>query len=266
MIRDDNMVNSEKFIISPDHIKKMANYDGLNNDDFQVPSNVILTFNKGVVDELKKICNLEEWEWKAAKYNQYYRSPKKSWRGKVGSKEIFVVVPPMGASPIAAFSEDLIYFGAERIFLLCASWSLGSNYLDKGQIHLPSFAMGVDGTSIHYMNENGHVKAQRTTLNEFRKVLNMQGADWKMGGVGSCEAFYRICEKMLGYYRKKGCLSVENGEVAALYSIAREYDFPIGVLLQPYIDLEKGIDKSYMGEEYNNTCKMQARVAVEVIR
>jgi len=31
---------------------------------------------------------------------------------------------------------------------------------------------------------------------------------------------------------------MESGETAALYSLAKERDLPIGVLLQPYIDLE----------------------------
>lgn len=56
--------------------------------------------------------------------------------------------------------------------------------------------------------------------------------------MGCCEAFYRITPELADEFREQGCLSMENGETAALYSLAKERDIPIGVLLQPYIDLE----------------------------
>lgn len=56
---------------------------------------------------------------------------------------------------------------------------------------------------------------------------------------------------------------MENGETAALFALARAHDFPIGVLLQPYIDLEQGWSLSYMGDKYRESGRLQVRVAVE---
>jgi hypothetical protein len=59
---------------------------------------------------------------------------------------------------------------------------------------------------------------------------------------------------------------MENGETAALYCLARERDIPIGVLLQPYIDLEQGWRISFMGEKYAETGRLQVHAAIEASR
>ena len=59
---------------------------------------------------------------------------------------------------------------------------------------------------------------------------------------------------------------MENGETAALYSLAKERDIPIGVLLQPYIDLEQGWSLSYMGEKYSQSGRLQVHAALEASR
>ena len=146
----------------------------------------------------------------------------------------------MGASPLIALCEEMIYLGAEIMFLACASWGLGEKYLQKGQVHLPSFAVGIDGTSPHYGNKDQKVVCETWCRDALATALNELDTSWNEGGVGSCEAIYQITEEMMSEFRDKGCLSIENGETAALYSLAQWRDMPIGVLLQPYIDLEKG--------------------------
>jgi uridine phosphorylase len=172
----------------------------------------------------------------------------------------------MGASPIAAFCEVLISFGAQDILLLCASWSLGDAYLRKGQIHVPNFAVGLDGTSCHYGNDEFNVKAESLGFKTITDALTRSHVDWKEGGVGCCEAFYRITHEMIDDYRGRGCLSMENGEVASLYSLAEVHGIHVGILLQPYIDLEQGLDLSYTDEKYEETCRTQARIAIEALK
>lgn len=80
--------------------------------------------------------------------------------------------------------------------------------------------------------------------------------------MGCCEAFYRITPELAHEFREQGCLSMENGETAALYSLAKERDIPIGVLLHPYIDLEQGWSLSYMAAKYSESGRLQVRAAV----
>lgn len=254
------------FIITPADIEKEAKSRNMPRSELEVPSSVILTYSRVVVEELKIICNLQEWKWKGEMISPY-SSSRMSFRGLIDNEyDIAVFIPPMGASPLVAFSEELIFFGAKAIILVCASWGLGKEYLSKGQIHLPSFAIGIDGTSVHYANENWNVMNEPTAFNALATALRKTGAVWKEGGVGACEAIYRITPELMNEYRMQGCLSMENGEVASLYSLAKIQKIPIGVLLQPYIDLEQGWNISFIDEKYNETFKTQARASIEALK
>jgi uridine phosphorylase len=255
------------FVLNPADIEEVAESMGVARSELEVPSSIILTFSRAVLDELKIICqNLKEWKWKGEMFSPY-SSSRKSLKGSIDDlHNIAVFMPPMGASPLAAFCEELIYFGAEVIFLICASWGLGEKYLSKGQIQVPSFAIGFDGTSIHYGNRNYNIQSESKAFNALITALNKLGANWKKGGVGACEAIYCITPEMIDEFRKQGCLSMENGEVASLFSLAHKKKIPIGVLLQPYIDLEEGWSISYLDEEYSEICKVQARTAIEALK
>jgi uridine phosphorylase len=253
------------FIITPNDVAKEAYAQRTTFDDLKVPNLNILIFNRAIIDELTRMCELTEWHWQVAQFSPYC-SAQRSWIGTIDTGEVSVFIPPMGASGIAAFCEELIHFGARQIFLLCASWSLGKDYLRKGQIHMPSFALGMDGTSPHYGNKECNVEAESETIKALAATLDAMAIDWKQGGVASCEAFYRITPDMLEQYRTQGCLSMDNGEVAALYALAREHNVPLGVLLQPYIDLEQGWKKSFMDDTYNEVCRLQARAAIQAAK
>jgi len=109
-------------------------------------------------------------------------------------------------------------------------------------------------------------RAEPRAFKALASALDEAEAAWKEGGVGSCEALYRITPELADEFRQQGCLSVDNGEVAALYALAKERDIPSGVLLQPYIDLEGGWRVSYMGQKYADGGRLQAQAAIEAAR
>jgi hypothetical protein len=254
------------YLITPSDVEKEALHQGWDRSALEVPGLIFLTFNQAVIEELTALSQMEEWEWPAAGLSPAVSPLFKGWRGKIDDLEMAAFVPPMGASTLVSFCEELIHYGAQVIFLLCASWGLGREYLDEGEIHLPSFAVGVDGTSPHYRNIAGRVDAEPRALKALAAALNGLEATWKEGGVGSCEAFYRITADLAHEFRQQGCLSMENGETAALFSLARVRQVAIGVLLQPYIDLEQGWSLSYMGERYRESGKLQVRAALQASR
>jgi uridine phosphorylase len=252
------------YMIEPEDVKKNAVRCGASLVDLRVPETAILTFNRTVLEQLNKVCDLHERKWLGAEHAPYC-SISRCWEGKAGDRDVCVFVPPIGASPMAAFCEELICFGARRILLLCASWGLGEDCLKKGQIHLPTFAVGYDGTSFHYGNVDFRIAAEPVAFDVLADSLANSGVAWERGGVGCCEAFYRITPEMVNDYRDQGCLSMENGEVAVMYTLARVYRIQVGVLLQPYIDLKQGFDISYMDGIYHDTCRSQALIAVDAI-
>jgi uridine phosphorylase len=253
---------STVYLITPADVEREALLQGIDRVTLEVPRLILLTFNQSVVQELTQLALMEEWEWPAARFSPATSAPSKSWRGHIDGEPIAVFVPPMGPSTLTSFCEELIHYGARVIFLLCASWGLGPSRLAEGDIHLPSFAVGIDGTSPHYGNDGWRVEAEPRAFKALAAALHDLKATWKEGGVGSCEAFYRITPALADRFRGQGCLSMENGETAALFALARAHEIPIGVLLQPYMDLEKGWSISYMGEKYGRSGKVQARAAV----
>jgi uridine phosphorylase len=251
------------YLINPADVEEQALAQGVERKTLEVPRLVFLTFNQVVLRELADLAHTEEWAWPAARYTPAFSPLFEGWRGQIGEEEIAVFVPHMGPSTLASFCEELIHYGARVVFLLCASWGLGKSYLDQGEIHLPSFAVGIDGTSPHYGNDDWRVEAEPRAFRALSAALDQLGATWKEGGVGSCEAFYRITPELAGGFREQGCLSMENGETAALFALARAHEIPIGVLLQPYIDLEQGWSLSYMGDKYRESGRLQVRAALE---
>jgi uridine phosphorylase len=254
------------FLIDPADVEREALAQGVTRSELQVPRVVFLTFNQTVLEELTSLSGMEEWEWAAARFTPAYSPLFRGWKGEIDGRDIAAFVPHMGPSTLASFCEELIHYGAQVIFLLCASWGLGKGYLDQGVIHLPSFAVGIDGTSPHYGITAGRVEAEPQAFEALATALDSLGANWKSGGVGSCEAFYRITPQLADKFRDQGCLSMENGETAALFALAGAHEIPIGILLQPYIDLQEGWNLSYMGEKYQESGRIQVRAAVEASR
>lgn len=250
------------FAITPENLEKEVLARGFTRKEIECPEAIFFTFNKSIFKQLRKRCSLKEWKWPVARFSQYSSGYAEFWKGTFNDKEAGVVIPPMGASTVAALSEELIHFGTRIIFLLCASWSLGKNWLKGGEIHLPNFAAGLDGTTPHYGNNNNRIEAESMTLDILKNLLENENINWKMGGCGTCEAFYRISSNLMNFFREEGCLSVENGETSAIFSIAKKFNINAGVLLQPYINLEKGTSISCSKEEYDRTCKVQADVAL----
>ena len=73
----------------------------------------------------------------------------------------------------------------------------------------------------------------------------------------------RRTSQLADEFRDQGCLCMENGETAALFALAGAHEIPVGVLLQPYIDLQEGWNLSYMGEKYQESGRLQVHAAVE---
>ncbi|TFF96412.1 hypothetical protein EU546_01460 [Candidatus Thorarchaeota archaeon] len=253
------------YMLDPSQIEADAKQEGLSREDLVVPEAVVLTFSGVVRSDFAESYGMKIWRWPGWKFSPY-STPSQAFKGSASGVNTAVVIPPMGASPLIAMCEELSHFGAQTILLLCASWSLGPDRLAKGEIQLPTFAVGLDGTSPHYGNSGFRVKSQKRVDQALSSALDESRAEWKTGGVGSCEAIYRISQEMVDDYVKMGCLSMENGETAALFSLAKVKDLNVGILLQPYLDLTQGWAISYMDDAYKTACHSQAEAAMLALK
>jgi len=176
---------------------------------------------------------------------------------------VTVLVPPMGASPLACIIEDLGACGVETVFLVCAAWSLGPP-VRFGDLIVPTFSVGPDGTSIHYGNSKGQIYAASEVVDALAEACRVLGARYHVGGNGTCEALYRVTSQMAEGFRERGCLCMENGEASVVSATAQTLGIVGSVLFQPYIELERGWDPTLLRDErYRAACRLQAEMVLE---
>lgn len=248
------------WLITPEQTLSAARRAGLSDEDLRSGDAVVLTFSKAIMDRLEDLCGLKDAKWLGPQYHPYAAAEIVK-RGVFEGMSIMALVPPMGASPLACIVEDLVACGAQAVFLVCAAWSLGPP-VRFGDLIVPSFSIGSDGTSIHYGNTSGHVSAEPAVVEALTEACRERGATVHVGGNASCEALYRITPQMAEDFRERGCLCMENGEASTLLAATQTLGILGGVLFQPYIELAQGWDPARLDEVYRATCHLQAEAVL----
>jgi uridine phosphorylase len=250
------------WLITPEQTLSAARQAGLGDEALKLSGLAVLTFSKAVVDRLEELCALEDAEWIAASHHPYAAADIVK-RGVFDGLDVTVLVPPMGASPLACIVEDLVACGAQAVFLVCAAWSLGPP-VQFGDLIVPAFSVGSDGTSIHYGNTSGQVSADPAVVEALATACRQREATVHVGGNATCEALYRIIPEMAEEFRRQGCLCMENGEASTLFAMARTLNILGGVLFQPYIELVQGWNPALLRDQrYHDACRLQAEVVLE---
>jgi len=248
------------WMITPQQTLSAAKAAGLGKDSLRLGGVAVLTFNKAIVERIGELCGLEEIRWIGPQHHPYAAS-QVAKQGAYQGRQVTVLVPPMGASPLACVIEDLVVCGAEAIFLACAAWSLGPP-VQFGDLIIPSFSVGLDGTSIHYGNTKARISANTRAVEALQEASRARRVTVHVGGNATCEALYRITPEMVKQFREQGCLCMENGEAATLFAVTQALGVPSGALFQPYIDLVKGWDPNRLDERYRATCRLQAEIVL----
>jgi len=258
ILKEENVT----FMITPEQTLSVARQTGLGDADLTLGGVAVLTFSKGVVDRLEELCGLQDAMWISPRHHPY-AAAEIAKRGTFEGTSVAALVPPMGASPLSCILEDLVACGVRIVFLVCAAWSLGPP-VQFGELIVPSFSLGPDGTSIHYGNDDEEVHADQAVVDALAQACTALGVAHHVGGNGSCEALYRITPEMAAGFRDRGCLCMDNGEASTLFAAARSQRILAGVLFQPYIELARGWDPSRLGNErYRSACRLQAEVVLE---
>jgi uridine phosphorylase len=250
-----------KPLITPEQVMSTAREAGLEDEDLTLSGAAVLTFNKGIVDRMEESCGLKDGEWLGPRVHPYGGSEVVK-RGSYRGLDIVTIVPMMGASPLSCVIEDLVACGIQAVFLACAAWSLGKP-VEFGDVLVPSYSVGPDGTSIHYGNSAGRVEADPAVVAVLAASARERGATVHVGGNASCEALYRITPEMVKSFQQQGCYSMENGEAATIFAVCRSLGIPGAAVFQPYIDLTEGWNPSRLGEAYQGTCRLQADVVLD---
>jgi hypothetical protein len=248
-------------LVTPEQTLSAARQAGLGDDDLNLSGIAVVTFSRHVLERLDELCALEDAAWISPPHHPY-AAARIAKRGRFQGLGVTALVPPMGASPLACIVEDLVACGAQAIFLVCAAWSLGPP-VAFGDLILPTFSIGRDGTSIHYGNRKGQVHALAEVVDALTEACRARHAHVQIGGNASCEALYRVTSAMADDFRRRGCLSMDNGEASTLLATAFALHVCGGILFQPYIDLTQGWDPRPLRDgRYRTACRLQAEVAL----
>ncbi|MGD2252961.1 MAG: hypothetical protein PVF70_08620 [Anaerolineales bacterium] len=252
-------------LINPQQTLAAARKDGITDSDLQLDGMAVLTFSRAIMERLEELCGMRDSQWISPMHHPYAACEIVN-RGVFEGVAVTALVPPMGSSPLACVLEDLAACGVKAIFLVCASWSLGAP-VEPGDLIIPAYSLGPDGTSIHYGNSEGEVHAEPEVLETLTQACESLGVRFHVGGNASCEALYRITPAMAQGFRQRGCLCMENGEASTMLAVSHTLGVLGGVLFQPYIDLTKGWDPSMLRDErYRAACHKQADVVLRAGR
>lgn len=253
---------SETYLVTARQTLLAARRAGLTEEELNLSGIAVLTFSRALVERLDELCELKDAAWIAPAHHPY-AAARVVKRGVYHGLDVTVLVPPMGASPLACIVEDLVACGIEAVFLLCAAWSLGPP-VQFGELIVPTFSIGQDGTSIHYGNTSGHVAAEVEFVEALAAACRERGVVPHQGGNATCEAVYRITPQMAAASRRRGCLCMDNGEASTLFALSRALGAWAGVVFQPYIELEQGWKPAHLEDDtYYETSCLQAEVALE---
>ncbi|MFX1388974.1 MAG: hypothetical protein ACFE9Z_02795 [Promethearchaeota archaeon] len=231
--------------------------------DFKVDENVLIIFSGGLLNFLKEKLNTEESDW-LLPFHPYGGG--RLNRGIYEDIPISIILPSMGASIMASVTEDLIYCGAKTILLVCGSWGIGEKVKLLDYI-IPTHGLGPDGTSVHYgRNLNEEVELNKELIEILLEETKKRVDNYHIGKNYSKEAFYKINKQEVFELRKKGCISMENGEINVLATISNKNDVKFGAIFYSYYNPLEGWNISWKDERYKECVNLEGKIALSSLK
>jgi len=174
-------------------------------DDLLLKKRAIIVFNQ---NDLRRMLSQFEHNIKDAwsSYRTIY---------EIKEKETILTKSPVGGPNIAAIVEEFSDFGV-REFILWGYCGGIKKDLTFGDIILATGALREDGTSYHYIEDDGTSIVYSNWVDKW--AVDGKRAGFLEGIVWSCDAIYRETEQKIKKYSKEGILAVEM-EVASFYSV-----------------------------------------------
>ncbi|MFX0033565.1 MAG: hypothetical protein ACFFGP_04155 [Promethearchaeota archaeon] len=261
------MVNpqlSKIYCLSSENVIETAvKYSNKAKQEFSCSKFVILLFSNSLLDYLKKKINMVSTKW-LSPYHPY--ASNQLHKGVYKGIPISAIMPPMGASPIASVAEDLISCGAEVLLLVCGAWGIAQN-VKLLDFLIPTHAIGPDGTSIYYgRNPNDISIIDKEIVNIFSNEIEKRTMDYHIGKNYSIEAFYRIDIEQVKNLQSNGFVSIENGEVNALTTVATMKQVRFGAIFYSYYNPLAGWNVPWFQEDYKKCVELEGEITLATIK
>ncbi len=256
-------MNNKYCLTSEDVINVAIESSGKSKKDFEVDPNIFLIFSSSLLEFLTEKAKLEPSEWLMPFHP--YAGPEKIFRGKYHDIPITVLIPPMGASPIASIAEDLIQCGAKVILLVCGSWGIGKEVKVLDYL-IPTHGLGPDGTSIHYGRKiEEEIEIDKDIKDILAVETQKRTEKYHIGKNYSKEAFYTITQEEVYNLQERGCISMENGELNVLATICKKKNVKFGAIFYSYYNPLEGWRIPWIEDQYKNCVHIEGEIALATL-
>jgi uridine phosphorylase len=188
----------------------LASRLGRPESEVRVPEDVIFTYDRRIFSAATSDKTASPVDWYVYSGRMYTR--------KAGPNDAGVVHALIGASAAAMNLEELIAYGARRIYEVGVSGAIDTS-LRPGDVVVLKGALSDEGTSRHYFDGTKRfgpsarlTRVLRSSLSECR-VKHVTGDAWTV------DAPYRETRRRVGRYLKAGA-RVVNMESSAIFAVA----------------------------------------------
>lgn len=141
------------------------------------------------------------------------------YQGKLGDGSLGIVHAMVGAPAAAMNLEELISYGAKRIYEVGLSGAIDTAY-EPGDVVLLRGAFSDEGTTKHYFKSSPKFNSSRGLTARLAKSLQDEALEYVLGDAWTTDAPYRETAEKVASFRKKGAIVV-NMESSAVFAIAK---------------------------------------------
>ncbi|HFC11196.1 MAG TPA: purine-nucleoside phosphorylase [Anaerolineae bacterium] len=156
-------------------------------------------------------------------------SPNPVYTLTVGTQQVTVTHPGVGAPLAAFYLEILIAFGCDKFVAVGGAGALRSD-LSLGHLVVPNSAVRDEGTSYHYLPPSREVAGSPDAIIAIVQTLTQKAVPYVVGKTWTTDGIFRETRPKVTRRQAEGCLTVEM-ETATFFAIAQFRNVAFGQIL-----------------------------------
>jgi uridine phosphorylase len=179
--------------------------------EIAVPGDIIFTYDTGIFKAAILQTSATSVDWYIYKDRLY--------RGTLGARPVGIVHAMVGAPAASMNLEELIAYGASRVYEVGLSGAIDKR-LEPGNVVVLGGALSDEGTSKHYFKATSKFHASISLTGRLEDALHRRGVDFVSGDAWTTDAPYRETSEKVVRFRRKGA-KVVNMESSAIFALAK---------------------------------------------
>ncbi|MDE1852484.1 MAG: nucleoside phosphorylase [Thaumarchaeota archaeon] len=188
----------------------LAERRGVKTSEIASPEDVIFTYDQRIFQSAIAQTAASPVGWYIYSGNSYL--------GAIGGKPVGVIHALIGAAAAAMNLEELISYGAKRVYELGLAGAIDTK-LGPGDLVVLRGAFSDEGTSRHYFRGSERFGSSRALTKLASESLRAKDLEYELGDAWTTDAPYRETVAKVARFRRKGA-RVVNMESSAIFAVA----------------------------------------------